>query len=183
MDPQAAIRILQLIIFAAQMLGRNPLMLWDELEKLTRYLRLVQEGQECPSLEELLRFLSSVPYEHSRQLFMAVRILMETMTSQRDYTSSQMIPFEKVMSFISMNDRRKHPRYPHDGPPPIPGFPTPPVYSLDLWKLVKQMHKLLSSLRPVTRSVLSSSCTMIVSPSARYGFYIGCAIHTSQTED
>lgn len=68
----SAIRAVHIIIFAAQMLGMNPLMSWDELEKITRYLRLVQEGQECPSLELLLRFLSGVPYEHSRQLFMAV---------------------------------------------------------------------------------------------------------------
>lgn len=145
-------------------------MLWDELEMLTRYMRLVQEGHECPSLEELLLFLSSIPYEYSRQLFKAVRILMETMTNKG-------VSFGKVMEYyVRMENEQNRRRYVNDGPPPIPGVPAQ-VYSLDRWKLVKQMHELLSSLRPVTRSVLSSSCTMIVSPSARYGFYIGCAIH------
>lgn len=166
----SAIRAVQIIIFAAQMLGMNHLMPWDELEKIIRYLRLVQEGHSCPSLEQLFHFLSGVPYEHSRQLFMAVRFLMETMTNEG-------VSFGEVMeSFVRMEIDQKRRRYVNDGPPPIPGFPTP-VYSLDLWRVVKQMNKLLSSLRPVTRSVLSSSRMMMVSPSARYGFYLRCAMH------
>ena len=173
MDSQAARsrRAIQRIICAAQMLGMNPLMPWDELEKLTRYLRLVQKGQECPSHEQLLRFLSSIPYEHSRQLFMAVRFLMETMTNEGVGVS-----FGEVMdSFLRMENEQKRRRYVNDGPPPIPGFPTP-VYSLDLWRVVIQLYQLQSSLRPVTRSVLSCS-RMMGSPSAQYGFYLRCLMH------
>ena len=171
MDSQAARsrRAIQQIRCAAQMLGMNPLMPWDELEKLTRYLRLVQKGQECPSLEQLLRFLNDIHYEHYRQLFMAVRFLMETMTNEG-------VSFGEVMdSFLRMENEQKRRRCVNDGPPPIPGVPVQ-VYSLDLWRVVKQMHKLQSSLLPVTRSVLSCS-HMMRSPSAQYGFYLRCVMN------
>ena len=156
---------------AAQMFMMDPTMPWAKLEQVTLYLRLVQEGQECPSLAQLLQFLSSIPYEHSRELFMAIRFLMETMTSQG-------VPFREVMeSFIRMEKEQERRRYVDDGPPPIPGVP-PPVYSLDLWRLVKQVYQFQSSLRPVTRSVLSSRM-MMVSPSARYGFYLRSVLHRS----
>ena len=156
---------------AAQMFMMDPTMPWAKLEQVTLYLRLVQEGQECPSLDQFLQFLSSLPYEHSRELFMAIRFLMETMTSQG-------VPFREVMeSFIRMEKEQERRRYVDDGPPPIPGVP-PPVYSLDLWRLVKQVYQFLSSIRPVTRSVLSSRM-MMVSPSARYGFYLRSVLHRS----
>jgi hypothetical protein len=172
MNIQAAIRAIQQIRCAAQMLGMNPRMPWNELEKLTRYVQLVQKEEECPSLEQIFRFLSSIPYEHSRQLFMAVRFLMETMTNEG-------VSFGEVMdSFLRMEEDQKRRRYVNDGPPPIPGVPAQ-VYSLNLWRVVKQMHKLQSSLRPVTRSLLSCSHVM-GSPSAhsaQYGFYILCLMH------
>ena len=176
--PTNIIRVLQIIIFAAQRLGMNPLMSWNELEKITLYLRLVQEGQECPSLEQLLHFLSSVPYEHSLKLFKAVRFLMETVTSQTNYTTLEtMVRFGSIMgTFIFFDDRRKLRQVENDDVPPIQGIYVP-VYSLDLWRVVMRMHNLLSSLCPVTRSVLSSSRMMMVSPSARYGFYLRCVMH------
>jgi hypothetical protein len=162
----------QTLLSAAQRLENNPSMPWDDLEKLVWFLQLVQERQECPSLVQLLQFLSSVPYEHSRELFMAVRFLMETKTSQGG------VSFGMVMeSFLRMEAESKRRRYSDDGPPPVPGIPAP-VYSLDLWRLVKQVYQFLSSIRPVTRSVLSSHM-MMVSPPARYGFYLRSVLHRS----
>ena len=187
MDTQAGIqasdRAVQMIISAAQMLRVDPLMIWDELEKLTLYLRLDQKGQDCPSFEQLMQFLSKVPYEHSRQLLMAVRYLMETMTNEQ-------IPFGRVMeSFVKREDQCRRRRIVDDDvPPPIRGMPTP-TYSLDLWRLLKQLYLFQSSLRPVTLpSVLSSHkmvvassahCDMMVSPFAQYDFYLRCVMHGS----
>ena len=163
-------RALDIIKSAAQMFMMDPTMPWAKLEQVTLYLRLVKEGQECPSLDQFLQFLSSIPYEHSRELFMAIRFLMETMTSQG-------VPFREVMeSFIRMDNDQKLHQFDNDVPPPNPHCP-PPVYSLDLWRLVKQVSQFQSSLRPVTRSVLSSR--MMVSPSARYGFYLRSVLHRS----
>jgi hypothetical protein len=179
----ALIRACQMTISAAQMLGVNPLMPWDELENLTLYLRLDQRGQDCPSFEQLMQFLSMVPYEHSRQLFMAVRFLIETMTNQT-------IPFGMVMqSFVKREDECRRRRYVDDDvPPPIRGMPTP-SYSCDLWRLLKRVYLFQSSLRPVTLpSVLSSHkmvvvssayCDMMQSPSAQYRFYLCCVMHGS----
>ena len=158
------------------------------MENLTLYLRLDQKGQECPSLEKLIHFLSCVPYEYSQKFFMSLKFLMETMTSQG-------IPFGVVMeSFVTMDDQRKRRIFVDDDvPPPIPGIPMP-SYSLDLWRLLKKVYQFQSSLRPVTlRDVLSSRnvqvmavsplslvhCDMMVSPSAQYGFYLRCVMHGS----
>ena len=136
------------------------------LEKMAWYVQLVQEGQECPSLAQLLQFLSSAPYEHSREFFMAVKFLIETKTSQG-------VSFEQVMeSFIRWGNVHD------DGPPPIPGV-SPPVYSLDLWKLVKDVYQFQSSLRPVKLLSVISSSRMMVSPPARYGFYLRSVLHMS----
>ena len=162
----------QIIMDAAQRLKNNPSMPWDKLQNLVWFLQLVQEGQEYPSLVQLLQFLSSVPYEHSRKFFMAVRFLMETKTSQGG------VSFGTVMeSFLRFEAESKLRGYSDDGPPPVPGI-TPPVYSLDLWRLVKQVYQFLSSIRPVTRSVLSSRM-MMVSPFAPYGFYLRSVLHRS----
>jgi hypothetical protein len=151
---------------AAEMLRMNLDMPWIDLEKMAWYLQLVQEGHSCPSLAQLLQFLNSIPYEHSRELFMAVRFLIETKTSQGG------LSFGEIMdSFVRWENVHD------DGPPPIPGV-SPPVYSLDLWRLVKKVYQFSSSLRPVTRSVLSSRMMMVL-PSARYGFYIRCVMHGS----
>jgi len=81
-------------------------------------------------------------------------------------------------SFIRMeDDNHGRLRYVNDGPPPVAGFPIL-VYSLDLWRLVKQVYQFLSSIRPVTRSVLSSRM-VIPSPPARYGFYLRSVLHRS----
>jgi hypothetical protein len=78
----SAIRALQMVIYAAEMLGMNPLMPWDMLEYLTLYLRLDQKGQKCPSLEHLIDFLSCIPYAHSRKFFVSLKFLMVTMTNE-----------------------------------------------------------------------------------------------------
>jgi hypothetical protein len=157
---------LQTIISAAQMFGMNPHIQWIHLEKMAWYLQLVQEGHSCPSIAQLLQFLSSVPYEHSREFFMAVRFLIET-------TTRQGVSFGQVMeSFIRLENIYD------DGPPPIPGV-SPPVYSLDLCKLVKNVYQFQSLLRPVKLLSVISSSRMMVSPSSRYGFYIRCVMHGS----
>lgn len=162
----------QRIIDAARILENDRIMLWDELVKLAWFLQLVQEGHSCPSLAQLMQFLSSVPYEHSRKFFMAVRFLIETKTTQEE------VSFGVVMeSFLRIEAERERRRYSDDGPPPVPGI-TPPVYSLDLWRLVKQVYQFLSSIRPVTRSVLSSRMMIVLHP-ARYGFYLRCVMHRS----
>ena len=183
MDTQALITACQMTISAAQMLGANPLMPWDDLQELTLYLRLDQRGQDCPSFEQLLQFLSMVPYEHSRQFFMAVRFLMETMTNET-------IPFGMVMqSFVKREDDCRRRRIVDDDvPPPNRGMPTP-SYSCDLWRLLKQLYLFQSSLHRVTLpSVLSSHkmvvassahCDMMVSPFAQYDFYLRCVMHGS----
>ena len=188
MDILALIRSDQMIICAAQMLGMNPLMPWDNLEQVTLYLRLDQRGQDCPSFEQLLQFLRMVPYEHSRQLFMAVRFLMETMTNQT--IPKGMVPFGMVMeSFVQREDRCRRRRYVEDDfPPPIPGIPNS-SYSCDLWRLVKQVYQFQSSLRPVTLpNVLSSrnmmvasfsQCDMMTSSTAQVGFRFRCVMHGS----
>jgi len=183
MDTQASIRAVQMMIFAAQMLHMNPLMTWDYLLEVTLYLRLDQRGQDCPSFEQLMQFLRIVPYEYSRQLFIAVRYLMETMTNET-------IPFGQVMeSFVKREDDCRRRRFVDDDiPPPPRGMPRP-TYSLDLWRLLKQLYLFQSSLHRVIlpnalsshKMVVASSahCDMMVSPFAQYDFYLRCVMHGS----
>ena len=157
---------------AAQRLRTNPPMPWSELEKLTRDLQLVEEGMNCPTFEQFMHFIRSISPEECRNLFLYTRFLMQTYTSQNR-------SFGAIMEYFVRNEtEEKSRKFANDKLPPIPGVP-PKVYSLELWRLVKKMylfHQFLL-LRPVTRSVLSSSCMMMVIPSVQDGLYLRCVMH------
>jgi len=138
---------------------------WHFIGVVTHSLRIVRGGHPCPSVEQFLRFLISGENEHARQIFVAVKCMMETMTNRG-------LPFGEVMeSFVRLDDNLKCRGY--DGPRPIPGFPVP-TYSLVLWRLLKRVYFFQSSLRPVTlrnRMMTSSSLTR------QYGFIFRCVMH------
>jgi hypothetical protein len=155
---------------AARKLQTNPPMPWSGLEQLTREMQFVEEGMNCPTFEQFMNFSRSISFEECRNLFYYSFLLMTTMTSQNNKTFGSIMEY-----FVKNHQSRKHSS--EMLPPRIGGVP-PKVYSFDLWELVKKLYMLQSFLiRPVTRSVLSSSRMMMVSPSAPYGFYLRCVMH------
>ena len=164
MVKSAAKKYFRRIKSAAQTLRTNPPIPWSGLDVLTRDLRLVEGGEKCPTFEQFMHFLRSISHQECRDLFLYTRFLMETYTSQK-------VSFSAIMEYFVRNESA------NDGLPSIPGVP-PKVYSSELWRLVKQIYLFQSLIiRPIRRSVFSSSRLMIVSQSTQDGFYFCCVMH------
>jgi hypothetical protein len=106
----------------------EPLMPWSDIWKLSRDLRLVEEGMNCPTFEQFMNFFQSISFEECRNYFCYSFFLMQTYTTQNK-------SFGAIMEFFVRNetDDKSHKSA------PIPGVP-PKVYSLELWRVVKKIY-------------------------------------------
>ena len=155
----------QKIKSAALRLRSESLMFWSDLEKLSRDLKLVEEGMNCPTFEQFMNFFRSISFEECRNFFCYSFFLMQTYTSQNK-------SFGAIMEYFVRNetDDKSH-KSASDKPPPIPGVP-PKVYSLELWRVVKKIYFLRTLIIcRITRSVFSLSRMMMVKPFAQHVVY------------
>jgi hypothetical protein len=161
--------------YVARKLVLYPQMSSNNIDRLVNYLRIENDGQECPSFEQLLQFLTIVSFKTSQWVFSSVNVLMvTTMTSEKQ-------PFFQIMRYFERHEDESSLRgFIHDEVPPVPGVPNH-RYSTKLWKLLKLVHKFHEfSLNRVTLSfVLSSRSMMTSSSSVRVSFFLRCVIHGS----